>query len=205
MKRSLSLKRALLFLSSTICLTACEKTVDKCFDFNKYDYYREEVEGAKNCLPSAAELGEYKAVQFAYREVRESLLFGFYDEGISLFVDYSEEVYSQIKEEVVQSHHFIEEVDPSKEREYLIFPMASFDYNDYSFRIALPPFETSDGIRYYYDCSRFVMIGFNEELSSIAYLYFYNFDLDYLYSKDDPGDINDVMPKFIKRFFYWRK
>jgi hypothetical protein len=50
------------------------------------------------------------------------------------------------------------------------------------------------------------MIGFDEENNSIAYLYFYDFDIDYL--EDGTAteeEKNKRMPRLIETAFYWRQ
>ena len=190
-------------LPAALCLASCNNTLGKSFDFNKYEEYREKVVYANECLPTVNDLLQYEAVQFAYRKTSYFAMLGFQSEGISLFLDYNQENYDLEKEYIENKFTFIEE--PVGGAPYYQFPVISFTYKDYDFRIAPKAYTDEEG-KVSYLCKSFTMIGYNETLRSVAYLYFYDFDLDYLSEKSDSQeDINKRMPKLIEESFYWRK
>lgn len=206
----MKLKLIFPFLAASICLTSCERVTAQSFDFKKYEEYRAKIGSAygtaEGLLPPISELGEYERVQFAYKQFTYLFFLDFKSEGISLFLDYSQENYALAKSYVEETYTFIDDEYVEAHHHYQ-FPVASFEYKEYSFRIAPTPHTNSSTEEIYYMCKSFVMIGYNESINSVAYLYFYDFDLDYLYDEDDKsaGDINAVMPELIKKSFYWRK
>lgn len=203
----MKLKTSIPLLAVFISLTSCTGVVAKSFDFNKYEDYRAKVGSsygtAKDLLPPVDELGEYENVQFSYKKV--DYLF-FVSEGIALFLDYSEDNYALAKAYIEEKYTFIDQPYTSTpDLPYVDFPVATFTYEDYSFRIAPTPQTKESTGETYYMCKSFVMIGYNESIKSVAYLYYHDFDIDFLYSTDSSDDINEVMPKLIKDSFYWRK
>ena len=205
----MKLKSIIPLIAVSICLTSCEMVTGKSFDFKKYEEYRNKVGSAygtaKGLLPPVDELGNYETVQFAYKQVA---YFFFQSEGISLFLDYNEENYALAKSYVEENYTFIDDSDTVAKADYKYyqFPVASFEYKEYSFRIAPTPQVSESSEEPYYMCKSFVMIGYNESLLSVAYLYFYDFDIDYLYCSDgSSGKVEDCMPKLIQDSFYWRK
>ena len=52
-----------------------------------------------------------------------------------------------------------------------------------------------------------MFVGFDDESTNIAYLYFYDFDIDYTYEPKENDTIQDrenAMKKMINDYFYWR-
>ena len=203
----MKLKSNILLLASFISLTSCRGVSGESFDFNKYEDYRDKVGSsygtAKGLLPPVDELGEYNDVQFSYKKVDS---FIFVSEGIALFLDYNEVNYALAKSYVEGKYTFIDQPCTTySDSKHFDFPVASFMYKDYSFRIA-PTLQTNESTgETYYICKSFVMTGYNESMSSVAYLYYHDFDIDFLYSTDSADDINQVMPKLIEDSFFWRK
>ena len=178
-------------------------TVESSFDINKYDYYREKIKYAEKMLPSLDEVGNPFNIEFAYRCVVYDRFLGFVSDGISLFLDYEENDYDSEKETILNSYTFLD--SPKKDSTgYWVFPVSSFGYSGYSFRIVpnYPYWNNSDE----YSCKSFTMIGFDEENNSTAYLYFYDFDYDYLeYGNATEEEKNKCMPRLIETAFYWRQ
>ena len=177
-------------------LFAPPSTAESSFDINKYDYYREKIKYAEKMLPSLDEVGNPINKEFAYRCVVYNRFIGFVSDGISLFLDYDENDYDSEKETILNSYTFLD--SPKKDSTgYWQFPVSSFGYSGYSFKI-VPKDE--------YSCKSFTMIGFDEENNSIAYLYFHDFDIDYLEDGNaTEEEKNKRMPRLIETAFYWRQ
>ncbi len=126
----------------------------------------------------------------------------FESEGISLFLDYKEEDFASEKDKVLTSYTFIDSPIIGDDG-YYQFPVSSFDYKDYSFKVS-PKYPYYEGTEEY-SCKSFTMVGFDEVNKSIAYLYYYDADIDYLDdNKSTEEDRNKRMPELIETAFYWR-
>ena len=179
------------------------ETVESSFDIEKYEYYRDKIRNADEMLPTLEDVGDPVDKEFAYRLVVYNWFIGFCSDGISLFLDYTEESYQTEKNKVLSNYSFID--SPKKDNSgYWQFPVDSFTYKNYFFKIApkYPYWTTSDD----YCCKSFTMLGLNDEKKSIAYLYFYDFDIDYLAEPSSSEEYkNSRMQSLIETAFFWRQ
>lgn len=195
--------RIIPLLITALSLTSCERTGESSFDIGKYEYYREKVKYAEKMLPSLSSVGNPIYQEFAYRQVIYSFVLSFVSHGMSLFLDYDETNYEIEKENVLNNYSFLD--SPKRDnRGSWQFPVASFDYQGYSFKITpnYPYWDNSEE----YCCKSFTMIGFDEKNYSIAYLYYCDIDIDYLedgFSSEEKR--NKRMPEIIDSAFYWRQ
>lgn len=157
------------------------KTLEQCTDIDKYEEYVEEVKYASTLMPNLDDLNSYTDVKFGYKRILYFAFLGFQSDNISLFVTYDDN-YTEEKQSVLSSYDFL------KEEELGEFSVTSFDYRGYSFQIVPNRDYWNDGSC---TCKSFMMIGYNDANNTIAYLYFYDFDIDYI------GNMNNELENFI--------
>ncbi|KAF5051269.1 hypothetical protein DSECCO2_420910 [anaerobic digester metagenome] len=150
---------------------------------NKIDTY------AKNFMPSIEDLPKYQDISYKYNHTSIIL---FESEAITLVVNYNQETYEKEKEKLAEKYRFLDhKVISHYDKSKYYIPEYEFSISNYDFKVV-------DGKENYeakYPKS-FGMIGISDEEKSIAYLYYLDFDLDYIQQdKDSP------MADFIKENF----
>ncbi|WP_216629068.1 hypothetical protein [Cytobacillus massiliigabonensis] len=133
-------------------------------------------------MPTLDYLPEYEDIE--YRYTNKTVLM-FQSNSIALIVKYDDKTYEGEKEKIAENYTFLNITSTTKDE--LITPEYKFSINSYSFKVV----EGNEFLK------SFGMIGTSNEKQSIAYLYFYDFDLDNI------GDENDsnLMPDFVKQYF----
>ena len=144
---------------------------------------------AKNFMPAIEDLPKYQGISCKYNHTSIIL---FETDTVMLVVNYDEETYKKEKEKLTEKYKFLNQkavvdFDTSK---YCI-PEYEFSINNYDFKVV----DESDNYKAKYPKS-FGMIGISDEKKSIAYLYFYDYDLDYI-QKDNESP----MANFVKKYF----
>jgi len=144
---------------------------------------------AKNFMPAIEDLPEYKDISYNYNH--ESIVI-YETDTISLVVNYNEETYDKEKEKLLEMYKFLDQkvISNFDESKYYI-PEYEFSINSYAFKVV----DKSDNYNAKYPKS-FGMIGTSDEKNSIAYLYFYDDDLDYIQE-----DNENPMTNFVKKYF----
>ncbi len=145
---------------------------------------------ALSVLPELDTLPDYEDMYYRYYINRCF----FVTESMLLVVIYDEDTYSAEKERLDDAYVFLDHTivaDWSDEVEYLL-PENEFSINSFSFRVV-----GDDETDY---PKSFGMIGTSDEQLSIAYLYFYDFDLDYI---SDEGE-NEPMKNFVQQYFKYK-
>ena len=176
-------------------------TMKECTDINEYEKYVEEVSYASKFMPNLNDLGVYEDAKFGYRLSMYSSFLGFYSDGISLFVTYGDN-YTETKENVLNSYEFLNENEMVDESGDIQFPLTSFDYKGYTFQIV--PYRNYWTNSSSSTCKSFMMIGYNDANNTILYLYFYDFDIDYLYDESIHSETREeIMHEFIDDNFIW--
>ncbi|MCL2633867.1 MAG: hypothetical protein FWD34_05060 [Oscillospiraceae bacterium] len=125
-------------------------------------------------LPELSELPEYADIDYQYRERRYAYIFT--SLTIRLVVSYDEETYKQEKAK-------LEELDFLENKIDNLVPEHEFFINSYHFRILNnDSFDVGDirpiGLGNYPKTISFIAT--SDEKNSIAYLYFYNQDVDFI-------------------------
>ena len=191
-------------LSIIIVVVLIIGITDRKTDISYYEKYRQKTGEANKYLPSLEEIDSYNPNKklFSYQEKTE---FIFTSYGISLFVDYKEEAYQTIVNNYETDNSFLtdEEIEEHLNSSYCDFPVKEFDYKNYHFKIEARYYLSSN----YKSCKSFMFVGFDDESTNIAYLYFYDFDIDYTYEPKENDTIQDrenAMKKMINDYFYWR-
>jgi len=144
---------------------------------------------AKDFMPDIKELSQYKDISYKYN--KESILW-YTSDAMTLVVEYDDETYKNEKEKLLDRYTFLSEKIPFDEGGLYIIPEYEFSIDSYNFKVV----EESDKDNTDYPKS-FGMIGTSDEKRSIAYLYFYDFDLDYIGDKDEKSS----MANFVKKYF----
>lgn len=148
---------------------------------------------AKKFMPTIEDLPKYQDISYKYNNFPIIL---FETEAITLVVNYDEETYKKEKEKLTEKYKFlnhkvVSDFDKSK---YCI-PEYEFSINNYDFKVA----EGNDNYEAIYPKS-FGMIGISDEKKSIAYLYFYDYHLDYI-DKDKDRPMADFIEENFKYDF----
>ena len=148
---------------------------------------------AKNFMPAIEDLPKYKDISYKYNHFSIIL---FKTDAITLVVNYDEETYEKEKEKLAEKYKFLDHKvvsDFDKSKYYI--PEYEFSINNYDFKVG----DGNDNYEARYPKS-FGMIGTSDEKKSIAYLYFYDDDLDYI-RKDKDSPMADFVKKNFKYDF----
>ncbi|WP_024295039.1 hypothetical protein [Lacrimispora indolis] len=144
---------------------------------------------AKNFMPAIEDLPTSQAITYEYN--RASIIL-FETETLMLVVKYDEEIYKKEKEKLTEKYKFLDHKvvsDFDKEKYYI--PEYQFSINNYELKVV----NGSDSYKAEYPKS-FGMIGISDKKKSIAYLYFYDYDLDYIQCDDE-----SPMAGFVNKYF----
>ncbi|WP_430832772.1 hypothetical protein [Clostridium butyricum] len=145
---------------------------------------------AKDVMPSLESLLEYEDIKYVSTH-RSMVLFE--SDSIALIVSYDDDTYENEKSKLDDDYVFLKQEVKSKfdETKYYITEN-EFSINSYKFRVIDDT--QSSNIEY---PKSFGIIGTSDEKNSIAYLYFYDFDLDYIGKEDKDSS----MANFVKEYF----
>lgn len=144
---------------------------------------------AKNFMPAIEGLPKYEDISYKYNHFSIIL---FETDTMTLVVNYDEETYEREKEKLTEKYKFLDQTvvsDFDKNKYYI--PEYEFSINNYDFKVV----DGNDNYKAKYPKS-FGMIGISDEKKSIAYLYFYDYDLDYI-----ENDNESPMVDFVKKYF----
>ena len=195
----------LMVFTMPLYMTSCKKhDIENIGTISILDYEIEnypdviaEVEYASDFMPALSDLSEYTNIRYSYRERYYGFLFFlpmFVSEGVTLFVEYPEDIYEQKKAETLANYEFIAEEIYDDYDGDLKSPLAQFEYKGYSFQADINE-EMESTVK------SFMLVGYNDETNKIAYCYFYDFDLDVLaWSGEVPLT---AMRQFMDEHFYW--
>lgn len=163
-------------------------------DIEQYEKDRLDLKNAAKYMPSLDSLSDYNNLKYAHKERVYSFFMGFVSDGLSLFLSYDETIYEGKREEVLSSYTFLEE--PIKDGDDYEIPVTEFEYKGYDMRV-VPDEEYVD----YAACKSFTLVGCNDDLNAIVYMYFYDFDIDYIAAEGE--DPVEEMTTLIEDAFYW--
>ena len=172
-----------------------DKNIDN-YDKNNsfYDKY--------NLLPELSIIGQFDSLDYACKQVRDHAFTTLkityedekFEEAKNIFDNYmvtnDKYVYSYLETEIMYN------------KTMYIFPVASFSYKDYKFRILPVCYKTfSDGIIHYYN-DPFLMVGTNLKNKSFVFLYWYGKQL----VKTTVGQSEKIKISNMNKtcdYFYW--
>lgn len=178
----------IIMITCVLFITGCSRSSSNIKKYlnsgTKIDTY------AKDFMPDIEDLPEYQDISYGYKH-RSIILFE--SDSMALVVEYDDETYKSEKEKLVDNYNFLNEKIPSKyDKELYFVPEYEFTINSYNFKVV----EGTNKRKAEYPKS-FGMIGTSDEKRSIAYLYFYDYDLDYIGQKGE----KNPMANFVKQYF----
>ncbi len=168
----------------------CVKT-----DINQYSDDIKQIANAAGFMPDLETLTGYTDIEYTHKFHCYSMFMGFCSDGFALFVTYDEDQYETFKNEAISSHTFLEEPVLEARGTYEL-PVTEFEYNGYTLKV-VPDEEYID----FCACKSFMLLGFNDEECKIAYLYYYDFDIDYIAEVGD--DLEKEMRELVDTAFSW--
>ncbi|HCW52748.1 MAG TPA: hypothetical protein DG753_03195 [Clostridium sp.] len=189
------MKKTCFFILTTfllLSLTGCSMTKSRSSE--KYLNSGKMIDiPAKKFMPDLDMLpidyGTYYKYNHIYRIIFET-------DTLTLVVNYSEETYTKEKERLLKEYKYLDhKVISDLDSEKYYIPEYEFKVSTYDFKVA----DQSETYKDQYPKS-FGMIGFSDENKSIAYLYFYDTDLDYI-SRDNESPMSDFVKKYFKYDF----
>lgn len=169
-------------------------------------HYNNRLDTTKNAsvvMPRLSEIGDYKSVNFAYQHQVQSLFMSFENHSISLFVFYGDNYESQ--KELTNEKY--ESLFLSEKRGGFI--ICDFDYNGYDLKIVPDlTYRTNKDGEGFPTVHSFMTVGFNDSKKAIAFLYYYDFDIDTISFEGEKEDATyefklKEMRHFLKTYFYW--
>lgn len=148
---------------------------------------------AKKFMPDLDMLPIDYGISYNYNHIYRVL---FETDTLTLVVNYSEEIYKKEKERLLKEYKYLDhKVISNSDSEKYYIPEYEFEVNTYNFKV-VDEYET---YKAQYPNS-FGIIGFSDENKNIAYLYFYDTDLDYI-SSDNENPMSDLVKKYFKYDF----
>lgn len=164
-------------------------------DINQYETDLQQISNAAILMPKLDSLSGYTDIEYTYKIKCYSTLVGFYSDAFALFVTYDQDQYKTEKEKILSEYDFLEEPVMRSSDTYEL-PVTEFEYKGYCFKI-VPDKEYID----FCACKSFMMIGFNDETSRIVYMYYYDFDIDYIAEVGE--NLEEAMSELIDTAFAW--
>lgn len=164
-------------------------------DIGHYNNDIHDIANASKLMPNLDSLNGYTEIAYTHKIKCYSTLVGFYSDGFALFVTYDDSNYDTIKNEVLSEYSFLQEPVMRSVDTYTL-PVTEFEYNGFNMKI-VPDEEYIN----YSACKSFMVIGFNDEEYRIVYMYYYDFDIDYIAEVGD--DLEEEMCELIDTAFSW--
>ena len=145
---------------------------NQCYSWGQAEYF----------MPNVDDLPKYKDISY---QCTITDVVSLCSEGLTLVVQYDEKTYREEKVELEDKYVFLEE-ELSRNMRYHI-PKSRFSIGSYNFKVVKKFNERDSNF-----ARDFGIIGTSDEKNSIAYLYFYDYELD---------SINEPMEDFVKTYF----
>lgn len=164
-------------------------------DIDQYETDLQQISNAAKLMPKLDSMSGYTDIEYTYKIKCYSPLAGFYSDAYALFVTYDQNQYNTVKEKILSGYNYLEKPVMRSSDTYEL-PVTEFEYKGYCFKI-VPDKEYID----YCACKSFMMIGFNDKTSRIVYMYFYDFDIDYIAEVGE--NLEEAMSELIDTAFAW--
>ncbi|WP_252504761.1 hypothetical protein [Sporosarcina sp. Marseille-Q4943] len=183
MKRQhVSLIKLLVIMTVALLLTGCSKTST---DIDEYLNTGTAMDAeAKDVMPVLDELPTYRDIDYRHTQKK---MFLFEANSVVLVVEYDTQTYESEKGKLAEDFAISKPEATSETTDDTSRPNVEFSLNSYVFRVL-------EGNGY---PKSFGMIGTSDEHQRIAYLYFYDSDLDKIGEPDD----RNRMSRFVKSYF----
>ena len=180
-----------ILIISIFCMTGCSSTNSNIKNYLKSGEIIDSR--AKDIMPDIDELPKYEDIE--YRYTHKSILF-FSSDSVALVVSYDDSTFDSEKEKIDKQYTFLDkEINADYDITKYNIPEFEFEVNSYAFRVI-----DKDGTPNTEYPKSFGMIGISEKKKSIAYLYFYDSDLDYI----GDGNEKNPMSNFVKDYFHYK-
>ncbi|MDW0118543.1 hypothetical protein QTL97_16560 [Sporosarcina thermotolerans] len=169
-------------MTIVLLLTGCSKTST---DIEEYLNTGTAMDAeAKDVMPALDELPAYRDIDYRHTQKK---IFLFEANSVALVVEYDMQTYESEKGKLEEDYIISNQKAASETSGDNSNPNVEFSLNSYVFRVL-------EGNGY---PKSFGMVGTSDEHQRIAYLYFYDFDLDKI------GELNDKnrMSKFVESYF----
>ena len=174
--------KLLVMIIFALLLTGCGKTST---DINEYLNTGTTIDAeAKDVMPVLDDLPTYRAIDYRHTQKK---MFLFEANSVVLVVEYDTQTYESEKGKLAEDLAASKLESASETTDNTSRTNEEFSLNSYVFRVL-----EGDGFP-----KSFGMIGTSDEHQRIAYLYFYDFDLDTIGEPDD----SNRMSKFVKNYF----
>ena len=164
-------------------------------DITQYKEDLQEIGNAAVYMPDLELLGNYTGIDYRYKTKCYSPLLGFFSDAFALFVTYNDSQYNIYKNRALSDYTFLQQPIKRSADTYEL-PITEFSYKGYEIKI-VPDKEYID----FCACKSFMMIGCNDEASTIVYMYYYDFDIDYIAQEGE--DFEEEMCELINEAFSW--
>lgn len=178
----------IIFIAFVLCITGCSKE-----NSNIKEYLSSSTKidsNAKEIMPIIDDLPKYQNIACKY--THKSMLM-FESDSVALIVNYDDKTYESEKDKLVEKYNFLNQKVPfNADKDKYIIPEYEFSVNSYNFRVVAGNEKSKAEFP-----KSFCMIGTSKEKKSIAYLYFYDEDLDYIGEKNEKSP----MANFVKDYF----
>lgn len=147
---------------------------------------------AKDIMPTLDDLPKYQNIACKY--THKSIIV-FESNSVALVVKYDDKTYKSEKDKLAKKYTFLDQKIPfnGSKSEYII-PEYEFSINSYTFKVVAGNVNGKGSTRF---PKSFGMIGTSEKKKSIAYLYFYDTDLDLI----GGGEDKNPMAHFVNHYF----
>lgn len=165
-------------------------------DIAKYEENRTAYCNASAFMPNLESLTDYTELHYSHKTVICSQFMGYVSDGFALFIQYDASVYEIKKAELLETTTFLD--TPIIRDDVYVLPVTEFVYKNYLIKV-IPDVQYIDSCA----CKSFGLLGFDDENRSIVYCYYYDFDLDYIATKDESPETE--MRKFMDDVFEWKE
>ena len=181
-RQHVSVIKLLVMMTVALLLTGCSKTST---DIDEYLNTGTTMDAeAKDVMPILDELPTYRDIDYLHTQKK---IFLFEANSVVLVVEYDTQTYESEKGKLAEDFANSKLEATSETTDDTSRPSVEFSLNSYVFRVL-------EGNGY---PKSFGMIGTSDEHQRIAYLYFYDSDLDKIGESDDRNN----MSKFVKSYF----
>ena len=173
-----------LFIFFSFAFTACNASTYSSSSEDDYSAYILEVKDAQFHMPDLTDLGEYDKITVTRRKPNNDFIST--TDSVALFVTYTPEKFVQMQAKVQQGYTYLEK--PTEKLEDVTAEIKGFSISVVDKEIC---YDVGNG-RYEYPYA-FLMIGYNEEKSTIVYMFHYEHTI---------GEITNLN-NFIEKGYYF--
>ncbi|GAA0181135.1 hypothetical protein SH2C18_37090 [Clostridium sediminicola] len=182
----------IVLISVLLCITGCNKSSS---NIKNYLQTGTKIDSnAKEVMPNLDDLPEFQNISYKYTH---KSMFIFESDSVALIVNYDDETFKSEKDKLADNYIFLDEkVNFDHNENNYIIPEYEFSINSYTFKVVAGDEKSNTQLP-----KSFGMVGTSEDKKSIAYLYFYDADLDCIGEKDDKNPMADFVNYYFKYDF----